>query len=189
MHLLALKYRSGEEIRKDDPCPLSRIAFLCEPVERVVDILDHLVFAVRLAGEVVRWVIRVRLDQVRWESGLRNSAKCIVGERGRVVVCVGDGQQIVFRSVQHFLSSTQKSFFVCSETGVPARQWQCHGGSLIRTALGGVLHLSESIAMRGRIGMFLISSFLQRSGRSTSPISVNPELTGARRLDGFSCQS
>jgi hypothetical protein len=69
-------------------------------------------------------------------------------------------------------------------TSVAVPRWQPDP-----TALGGVLHLSESIAMRGRIGMFLISSFLQRSGRSTSPISVNPELTGARRLDGFSCQS
>jgi hypothetical protein len=71
-----------------------RIGLAAQPVQRVIDILNGLVLAVRLRGQVAHAVVAVGFVQRRWKGGLRHTAEGVVGEVSVVVVGVGDAGQV-----------------------------------------------------------------------------------------------
>jgi hypothetical protein len=61
-----------------------------QPVQRVVHIRDRLALAVGLAGQIADRVVGVSLAERRGEIRIRDPAKRVVGEEGRVRIGICD---------------------------------------------------------------------------------------------------
>ena len=66
-----------------------------QAVQRVIDILNCLVLAIRFTSQIAHCIVAVAFSECRRERGLRDPAARVVSKIRGVVVRVGDRGQVV----------------------------------------------------------------------------------------------
>ncbi len=84
---------------------------MAKPVQSVIHILNRLVLAIRLAGQVANGIVAISLDESRRECRLGDPAARVVFEICCVIVCVGDRGQIALQG-----PSGSLAFYVVERT-------------------------------------------------------------------------